>query len=432
MELQKGKNRTLIEAARTMLADSKLPTTLWAEAVNTACYVQNRVSKDYPDARFKPSGDEEKKDAEDPGNEDSKVPSIEESRVNQEKDASINNTNTINTVSPTINVVGIEDNVVDENIVYGCADNPNMPELEDIIYSDDDKDVGAEADMTNLDTHMPVSPIPTIRIHKDRPVEQIIRDLNSAPQTRRMTKSVTDHAMFSSVQQRTNHRDFQNCLFHVPYHKKSPRRNKKDERGIVIKNKARLVAQGYTQEEGIDYDEIDVKSYFLYGKIEEEVYVCQPPGFEDLDFPNIVYKVEKAFYGLHQAPKAWIFRYLKGQPKLGLWYPKDSPFDLVAYTDSDYDGASLDRKSTTRGCQFLRCRLISWQRKKQTMVTKIRIDNESTICIVKNPIFHSKTKHIEIRHHFIKDSNEKKLLQMIKIHTDQNVTDLLTKAFGVS
>ncbi|GJV22604.1 hypothetical protein Tco_1375299 [Tanacetum coccineum] len=88
------------------------------------------------------------------------------------------------------------------------------------------------------------------------------------------------------------------------------------------------------------------------------------------------------------------FRYLKGQPKLGLWYPKDSPFDLVAYTDSDYAGASLNRKSTTR---------------------------------VKNPVFHSKTKHIEIMHHFIRDSNEKKLIQMIKIHTDQNVANFSQK-----
>ncbi|GKA52075.1 putative ribonuclease H-like domain-containing protein, partial [Tanacetum coccineum] len=109
-------------------------------------------------------------------------------------------------------------------------------------------------------------------------------------------------------------------------------RNKKDEKGIMIRNKARLVAQGYTQEEGIDYDEVfapvarieairlflayasfkdfvvyqmDVKSAFLYGKIKEEVYVCQPPGFEDPDFPDRVYKVEKALYGLHQAPRAW-------------------------------------------------------------------------------------------------------------------------------
>ncbi|GKA80506.1 hypothetical protein Tco_0787198 [Tanacetum coccineum] len=156
---------------------------------------------------------------------------------------------------------------------------------------------------------------------------------------------------------------------------------------------------------------------------------------------------------LHLYAVKRIFRYLKGQPKLGLWYLKDSPFDLLAYTDSDYAGESLDRKSTTGGCQFLGCRLISWQCKKQIMVvnstneaeyitasnccrqvlwiqnqlleygynfmqTKIHIDNESTICIVKNLIFHSKTKHIEIRHHFIRDSNEKKLIQMIKIHTD--------------
>ncbi|GKE31233.1 putative ribonuclease H-like domain-containing protein [Tanacetum coccineum] len=109
-------------------------------------------------------------------------------------------------------------------------------------------------------------------------------------------------------------------------------RNKKDERGIVIMNKARLVAQGYTQEEGINYEEVfapvarieairlflayalfkdfvvyqmDVKSAFLYDNIKEEVYVCQPPGFEDPNFPNRVYKVEKALYGLHQAPRAW-------------------------------------------------------------------------------------------------------------------------------
>ncbi|GJY80300.1 hypothetical protein Tco_0493051 [Tanacetum coccineum] len=161
-----------------------------------------------------------------------------------------------------------------------------------------------------------------------------------------------------------------------------------------------------------------------------------------------------------------IFRYLKGQPKLGLWYPKDSQFDLEAYTDNDYAGAGLDKKSTTGGCQFLGSRLISWQCKKQTIVanstteaeyvvaaschgqvlliqnqmmdygynfmnTKIYINNESTICIVKNLVFHLKTKHIEIRHHFIRDSNEKKLIQMSKIHTDYNVADLLTKAFDV-
>nr|GEW41654.1 uncharacterized mitochondrial protein AtMg00810-like [Tanacetum cinerariifolium] len=175
--------------------------------------------------------------------------------------------------------------------------------------------------------------------------------------------------------------------------------------------------------------QMDVKSAFLYGTINEEVYVMQPLGFQDPEFPARVYKVEKVMYGLHQAPRAWsantpmekenpwgknrtgkdvdlhlyrsmigslmyltasrldimftvcarhqvtpkecylhavkrIFRYLKGHPKLGLWYPKESPFDLVAYSDSDYGGATQDRKSTTGGCQFLGRRLISWQCKK--------------------------------------------------------------------
>ncbi|GJS77640.1 putative ribonuclease H-like domain-containing protein [Tanacetum coccineum] len=249
-----------------------------------------------------------------------------------------------------------------------------------------------------------------------------------------MTKSVTEHAMFSSVQQRTNHKDFQNCLFacfllqaepkkviqalkdpswieaiqeellqfklqqvwtlvDLPYGKRAigtkwVYRNKKDERGIVIGNKARLM---------------DVKSAFLYGKIKEEVYVCQPPGFEDPDFPDRVYKVEKALYGLYQAPRAW--------------YETLSTYLL----ENRFQRGQIDKTLFIKRDQY----------DILIVQTKIHIDNESTICIVKNPVFHSKTKHIEIRHHFIRDSNEKKLIQMIKIHTDQNVTDLLTKAFDM-
>ncbi|GJV64612.1 ribonuclease H-like domain-containing protein [Tanacetum coccineum] len=198
----KRKNRTLIEAARTMLADSKLRTTFWAEAVNTSFVAGNQSNGN---AGTKACDDTGKARVETvPGKDYILLPlwtqdptnlSIpkgisllagliqtigeeeKESRINQEKDASVN-------------AASIEDNVVDENIVYGCADDPNIPDLEEIgIFSDAGYD-GAEADMTNLDTHIHVSPIPTTRIHKDHPIEQIIGDLNAAPQTRRMTKNL--------------------------------------------------------------------------------------------------------------------------------------------------------------------------------------------------------------------------------------------------
>nr|GEZ71302.1 hypothetical protein [Tanacetum cinerariifolium] len=136
---------------------------------------------------------EEKKDVEDPRNEDSEVSSIEEPRVNQEMVANINNTNNINTVSLTNNAAGIEDNVVNENIVYGCADDPNIPDLEEIENFGDAEDDDSEADMNNLDTYFQVSPVPATIIHKDHPLNQVIGDLHSALQIRRMSKNLEEH-----------------------------------------------------------------------------------------------------------------------------------------------------------------------------------------------------------------------------------------------
>ncbi|GKF61714.1 putative ribonuclease H-like domain-containing protein, partial [Tanacetum coccineum] len=162
----------------------------------------------------------------------------------QEEEDNVNSTNTVNAASTNeVNAIGTKTSIE-------LLDDPNMLKLEDIVYSNDDEDVGVEADMNNLNTFMSVSHIPTTRIHKDHPVEQIIGDLNSAPQTRRMTKDLEEHDEPKKVWTLVNLPNGKR-----PIGTKWVYMNKKDERGIMIKNKARLVTQGYTQEEGIDYDE---------------------------------------------------------------------------------------------------------------------------------------------------------------------------------
>ncbi|GJX50950.1 putative ribonuclease H-like domain-containing protein [Tanacetum coccineum] len=275
------RNRTLIEATRTMLADSKFPTTFWAEAVNTACYVHS------------PNG-----------------------------------------------FVGTKSKV--------------------IIASQ----AGKETE-------------PCQRLH-------LATIMNADPHILRSKEVSHDDG-------------YQTYTSSVDGNKEEPKKGskwvfriKRDEMGIKIRNKTRLVAQGYTQEEGIDYDEI-----------KEEVYVCQPSGFKDPDFPDRVYKKKDGIFisqdkyveeilkkfGFTKVKTAstpietqkplikeedgeevdvHMYRsmigslmyltssrpdimYLKGQLKLGPWYPKDSPFDLITYTDSDYAGASLDMKSIIGG-----------------------------------------------------------------------------------
>nr|GEV81456.1 ribonuclease H-like domain-containing protein [Tanacetum cinerariifolium] len=171
-------------------------------------------SKDSPCAGFKPSRVEVKKDAKDLRNEDSEVPSTEEPRVNQKKDINVTNTNNIISVSPTDNAVGIEDNVVDKNIVCGYVNDLNMPDLEEINRFSDAENDDSGADMNNLDTHFQVSPIPTTRIHKDHSLNQVIGDLQSTTQTRQMTKNLDKYEFVSTtLKQRTSHKDLQNCLF---------------------------------------------------------------------------------------------------------------------------------------------------------------------------------------------------------------------------
>ncbi|KAJ9547336.1 LOW QUALITY PROTEIN: hypothetical protein OSB04_019879 [Centaurea solstitialis] len=728
------RNRTLIEAARTTLADSKLPVTFWAEAVNTACYVQNRVlivksrgktpyelfekKKPYigflkpfgcpctildtktflgkfesksndgfldilPKARllecliallgsFKKVTICNENTPNIPGSGPSWLFDID-SLTN-----SLNMSSTVLTCSsteksqetsppfvmfpmPTVDTFDLstsddveskeEEELVERNDDQQTKENSSTENIEVIPSSDGEPqwDQEPEVNDSNLGVDLQEEPLHLTRTQKNHPPSLVIRDIQSPMITRKQSKALTDthsgmiFVFLSQTEPKKAHdamKDpswieamqeelLQFVLQHVWDLVDLPKghrvigtkwifRNKTDERGIVIKNKARLVAQGYTQEERIDYDDVfalvariaairlflALASYKGFRVYQMDVK-SQPPGFEDpkypdkaprawyetlssyllenqfgrgvidktlfirrtkndlllvqiyvddiifgstrdqmcKDFEELMHKKFKMssmgeltfFLGLQGKQKSdgifinqskyvasmlqkfgmndtkpastpmethkhltadvegeevdvhnyrsmfgslmyltasrpdimfdvlcvcqvrpkeshlhavkRIFKYLKGQPRLGLWYPNDSSFDLVAYTDSDYGGANLDRKSTSGGCQFLGGRLVSWQCKKQPTVlwiqnqmqdygmsflqTPIYIDNNSAISIVNNPVKHSKTKHIEIKYHFIRDCYEKKLVQVLKVHTDDQFADLFTKAFDV-
>nr|GEX31144.1 hypothetical protein [Tanacetum cinerariifolium] len=279
---------------------------------------------------------------------------------------SINSTNSFNAAGPSDNVVSLNFEIGGKSSFVDPSqypDDPYMPALEDIVYSDDEEDVGAEADFSNLETSIIVSPIPITRVHKDHHVTQIIIDLTSAPQTRKKPKRV--HQAL------------------------------KDPSWIKAMQEELLQ---FKMQKGISNG---CQSAFLYGTIEEKVYVCQPSGYEDPDYPDKVYKVVKALYGLHQAPRAWyetLANYLLEKVKQkddGIFISQDKYVAKIlrkfSFTDgksastpidtkkpllkdpdvkrifSHYAGASLDRKSTT-GYQFLGCRLIYWQCKEQTII----------------------------------------------------------------
>nr|GEV89549.1 hypothetical protein [Tanacetum cinerariifolium] len=216
-----------------------------------------------------------------------------------------------NTASPTYGKSSFID-------AFQLSDDLDMPELEEITYSDDEDDVGAEDDFSNLETSITVSPIPTSRVHKDHPVTQIIGDLSLTTQTRSMTKVVKDQ---SGLSQMLND-NFHTCMFACFFSQEEPKRvHQALKIQVGLKQykksffnsrcKSKTFTQGHTQEEGIDYEEVfapvaridairlflayasfmgfmvyqmDVKS--AYGTIEEEVYVCQPPGFEDHNHPD--------------------------------------------------------------------------------------------------------------------------------------------------
>ncbi|GJU57795.1 retrovirus-related pol polyprotein from transposon TNT 1-94 [Tanacetum coccineum] len=301
---------------------------------------------------------------------------------------------------------------------------------------------------------------------------------------------------------------------------------KLDEMGGILKNKARLVARGYRQEKGIDFEEsfapvarldaiqiflaydahmnmivyqMDVKMAFMNDILREEVYVSQPDGFVDQDKSNHVYKLKKALYGLKEAPRACdpvetpmvekskldedtqgktvdpthyhemivALMYLTSSRAdltfAGLWYPKDSSIALITYADANYAGCQDTRKSTSGCMQLLGDRLVSWSLKRQKSVAisslkaeyiamsgycaqilwmrsqltdyglgfnKILMycDNKSAIALCCNNVQHSRSKHIDIRFHFIKEQVENGVVELYFVNTEYQLADIFTKA----
>ncbi|GJZ24105.1 putative ribonuclease H-like domain-containing protein [Tanacetum coccineum] len=260
-------------------------------------------------------------------------------------------TNTVNTASTPVSTDSPSNafSTGGPDLTNTDQDDSQIPALEDIYDNPNDgiftnasyDDEGAVADFTNLESTVNVSPIPTSKIHSIHPTTQILGDPKSVVQTRsKVHKSSGAHAFVSYIQKqrRNNHKDFQHCLFACFLSQIKPKKilEALEDKSWVDAMQEELlqfkIQKGHRQEEGIDYDEVfalvarieairiflafasymgfivyhmDVKNAFLYGIIDEEVYVSQPLGFVDPKFPKKVYKVVKALYSLHQAPRAW-------------------------------------------------------------------------------------------------------------------------------
>ena len=687
------KNRTLQEMSRTMLNEQNIPQKFWCNAVDTSTYILNRVLirpflNKTPYELYK-----------------GRKPTLGYFRVFGSKCFILNTKDYLTKFDPksyegvflgysqtskAYIVLNKETLRVEESLNITFDESP-PPSKTSPLVDDDLVESQAMDNQVTIEDNKEEEPtnkqIVNVKESKSHPLDNVIGKINertlrskaqnesndfcfvSTIEPKNINEAIKDESWIIAMQEELNQFVINDVWTLVP----PPRSqtiigtkwvfcNKMDENGIVSRNKARLVAQGYNQQEGIDYDEtfapvarlesirillayacahnfklfqMDVKSAFLNGVINEEVYVAQPPGFVDFEKPNHVFKLKKALYGLKQAPKAWydrlktflvdhkytmglvdntlftkkkdshiiivqiyvddiifgstcqdlcddfskimhdefemsmmgelnfflglqikqledgiffnqskyirdmlgkfgledskpiktpmstetklvkdeesesvdntkyrgmigsllyltasrpdimfsvclcarfqedpktihleavkrIFRYIKGTTHLGLWYPKGTGVDTIVYADSDHAGDYVDRKSTSGTCTFVGHCLTSWFSKKQTSLAistteaeyvsagkacqqalwmkqalvdygiqlneiTIFCDNKGAIDLSKNPVQHSRTKHIEIRHHFLRDNVQKGNISIEKVSSEDNIADILTK-----
>ncbi|GJT00896.1 retrovirus-related pol polyprotein from transposon TNT 1-94 [Tanacetum coccineum] len=525
------RNRTLVEAARTMLIFSKAPLILWAEAINTACYTQNRslirlrynktpyelMQDKKPDLSFfhvfgslcYPTNDHG-----DLGKFDAKVDiGIFVGYATAKKAFRIYNRRTW-LIIETIHVVFDEltamaskqlssgpglHSMTPATSSTGLVSNP-VSQQPCILPNRDDWDHLFQPMFDEYFNPLPIvdapsTSIPTSQEQEHSPIiSQGFEELPKTPTfhddplNESPNEDTTSHGSSSNVRKIhtplehlgrwTKDHPIANVIDNVFLIKlKWIYKVKTDESGRVLKNKARLVAQGFRQEEGIDFEEsfapvarieairifvayvahknmiiyqMDVKMTFLNGELKEEVYVSQPEGFVNHDNPSHVYKLKKALYGLKQAPRAW--------------------FDMLSSflisqqfsKDADYAGCQDTRRSTSGSTQFLGDKLVRWSSKKQKstaissteaeyialsgccsqilwirsqltyygfQLNKIPLycDNKSAISLYCNNVQHSRAKHIDIRYHFIKEQVVNGIVELYFVRTEYQLADIFTK-----
>nr|GEU46209.1 hypothetical protein [Tanacetum cinerariifolium] len=405
-----------VDAGKEVSDQHHIVLPLWSSISSTFKSLDDKATDD------KPTDNTSSKTIEEPVNKEDQAYRDKLDRLMSQEKEAINAASTLGTFSAAGPLSPHPGAFISANtLLHVDQDDSLIPDLEDTaelqstsIFNsayDDDlnifdssvQSVGAEANFNNMESSTIVSPIPTHRLHLDHPKDQILGDPKSAVQTRGMAKKSSEaHALMEpkkvsqalddaswveAMQEELLQFSLQKVwrLVDLPYGKKAigtkwVYRNKKDERGIVVRNKARPVAQGHRQEEGIDYDAVfslvarieAIRIFLAFASYMGFIFYQMDVYVDDIifrstkrslcdEFEALMHKRFQMspmgeltfFLGLQVTPKLThlhavkrIFRYLKGQPKLGLWYPRDSPFDLEAYSDGDYAGANLDKKST--------------------------------------------------------------------------------------